>query len=156
MRPCLSCAVWDMLRVLWTVASDLYVGKDAHEVWRLCEQLRCGVRELQQRGLSLQPDEHRERLRPELQELDARVPSILGPLAELSQAALQCFGEDARAVVENARQQQAPINRICCELHDAGFSYTEIAMLIGQRDEGAAHRIRMRCARHRAERSTSA
>jgi hypothetical protein len=135
-----------MLHLLWTVTSDLYIGRDAHELWHLCVDLVRQIEELLGHVRAMEPEHVRVHLYSEFLPMVRAGPEVTNAATRLSLAALDLFGPDALALALGARPQVI-VNRICHALKRAGFSYAEIARLIGDRTEGAVDRIRKRCKR---------
>jgi hypothetical protein len=144
--PCRHCAVWHVLLVLWTIAFELYAGRDAREVHQRCVELERLFEELLAYARTLEPGHIRVRLQSEFLPLVRAGPEVANAADRLSRATLDCFGLEARELVLGARPQVI-VNRICHSLRRAGFSYAEIARLIGDRSPGARERVRKRCKR---------
>lgn len=131
---CGSCAVWRMLSVLWNTTTRLYDSRMRLAIWsetqRLLKRLRARAAALERDGPSdVWMQKYREGARA---------------LEELSHVTLDAFDSDTRAVLVSARRDHL-LGRICRMLHGGGFSYAEIARLVGERAPNAADRIRKRC-----------
>jgi O6-methylguanine-DNA--protein-cysteine methyltransferase len=133
-RACKNCSVWRMLSVLWNTTARLYDGRMRLAIWnethRLLKRLRARAAALERDGPS---DVWIQKYRESTHALE-----------ELSSVTLDAFDTDTRAVLTSGRRDHL-LGRICRMLHGAGFSYAEVARLIGERAPNAADRVRKRC-----------
>ena len=135
-RSCKSCSIWRVLKLLWTTTARLYEGRMRHalywETLRLLKRLRARIGALERDG-PRPGDRWLMKLKENERSLD-----------DLAQLALEPLDPDTRAVVVT-RRRDPMLRRVCRLLHSGGFSYVEIARLIGDRLPNAAQRVRQRC-----------
>ena len=141
---CQACALWSMLVVLWTVSRELYDLRNLRlamqlgtKALRLTLEIRGYVEAISQPGNAPKETNGSGTLTDNVVEAARQL--------ELFTADVHTrFSPDARDALRGGRQLLGKIYR---SLHDANFSYAEIAELLGDSTKGASDRIRMRSAR---------
>ena len=135
-----------MLVVLWTVSTELHGAQDlqaalrvGNKALRLLLEFRGCIDALSQAPTPGNPT-------PVASALAASMTEAARQLELFTDDAQTQLSPDARDALANSRHL---IGKVCRSLHDAGFSYSEIAKLIGDKALGARDRIRMRCTRGR-------
>lgn len=143
---CKACALWSVLVVLWTVSAELYSVEDLQaalrlggKALRLLLEFRGCLEALSQTPTPGNPT-------PIASALSATMTDVARQLELFTDDTHARLSPDAREALIDSRHL---VTKVCCLLRDAGFSYPEIALLIGDKAKGARDRIRMRCTRSR-------
>ena len=143
---CKACALWSVLVVLWTVSAELYSVEDLQaalrvggKTLRMLLEFRGCLDALSQAPTPSNPT-------PVTSALAATMTDVARQLELFTDDAHARLSPDAREALVDSRHL---VTKVCRSLREAGFSYPEIALLIGDRAKGARDRIRMRCARGR-------
>lgn len=141
--PCLACGVWRMLDMLWTFAQELHDGQQSILFLR---QLHTGERAVD----SLRESAQRLGSRTSGDGL-VRLEGFAGALpgrdlfADAADVALQSFGPYARDCVQRGGRMDGIVAGVCQVLHRSGFTFAEVAWLIGDGSDVAVDRVRKRC-----------
>ena len=139
---CSACALWGMVVVLWTVGRELCNLEDRQEALRLGNRALRSLLELRPSIDALGPQHGEPETENPTGALASSVDEATRQLELFTDEENPRLSEDARAAL---RGPAYLLTRCCRLLRDAGFTYGEIAKLIGDRAKGARDRIRMRC-----------
>jgi hypothetical protein len=144
-------ALWGMLVVLWSVQRELCNLEDHQETLRPRPRIADPPRTSRQHQ-GARATARRARDGDPTGALASSVDETTRQLELLTDDENPRLSEDARATLGGPAYL---FTRCCRLLRDAGFSYGEIAKLIGDRAKGARDRIRMRCKKKKQESESS-
>ena len=149
---CANCALWGMLVVLWSVQRELCNLEDHQEALRLGNRALRILLELRGSIKALEPQQGEPATENPTGALASSVDEATRQLELFTDDENPRLSEDARAAL---RGPAYLLTRCCRLLRGAGFSYGDIAKLIGDRTKGARDRIRMRCKTKKQESESS-